>query len=89
VSGTNICKYWIIVDSFGVPITEDKTVEICTRLVFLGVAIDTHKRMLCIPETKVTELRSLLIHNMGRRKVKLKELHSLVGSFLLPGKSHI
>lgn len=50
-----------------------------TKLIFLGFEIDTLEMIIRIPEAKVNVLRNLIESFLGREKVRLQEMQSLVG----------
>lgn len=83
-ANTSQCKF--IMQKFeelcleiGVPLNAEKTVLPTTNLVFLGLEIDTVKMQVSIPQEKVYQLSTLLKFWVGKRKIKLSELQSLVG----------
>lgn len=63
----------------GVPIAEEKSIGPCTKLVFLGLEIDSVNMLIRIPLHKVKELHDLIVKVINRHKVTLKEFQSLVG----------
>ncbi|VDI41059.1 Hypothetical predicted protein [Mytilus galloprovincialis] len=66
-------------NELGVPIAEDKTTHPTTRLTFLGLEIDTVDMVVRIPVAKLIKLRSQLHPMTIKRKIKFKDLESLVG----------
>ncbi|CAC5420125.1 unnamed protein product [Mytilus coruscus] len=66
-------------NELGVPIAEDKTIHPTTRLTFLGLEIDTVDMVVRIPVAKLIKLRSQLQPMTIKRKIKFKDLESLVG----------
>lgn len=62
-----------------VPLNAEKTVLPTTNLVFLGLEIDTVKMQVSIQQEKAYQLSTLLKFWVGKRKIKLSELQSLVG----------
>ncbi|VDI34321.1 Hypothetical predicted protein [Mytilus galloprovincialis] len=62
-----------------VPLADNKTVGPTTTLTFLGLEIDTLLMLVRIPENKVIKLRSGILYMVGRKKIKLKELESIIG----------
>lgn len=67
-------------DHIGLPLAHDKTVGPATKIVFLGLEIDTDDMVVRIPPDKVDQLKSLLNFAMVKRSLRLKEIQSLVGS---------
>ena len=63
----------------GIPMAERKTEGPCTRLVFLGIEIDTQTMRMQLGEKRLFELRRLLTHWGGQRTISQKELQSLTG----------
>ncbi|XP_060071013.1 uncharacterized protein LOC132550928 [Ylistrum balloti] len=72
-------KFELVCQELGVPIAEDKTVLSSPVLVFLGLEIDSVKRIK-IPIDKLQALASLLHGVRVKKKVTLKKLQSLAGS---------
>lgn len=70
----NTCNY------FGIPLAVDKTMGPCTKIMFLGIIIDTEKMVIKIPNDKTSVLKETLIKLSCKEKVALRELQSLVGS---------
>lgn len=64
----------------GVPIASEKTVWPTPIIIFLGLVINTVNMTVSIPAEKLFELRQLLECCLGKKKVTLKFLQSLVGS---------
>ena len=56
-----------------------KTVGPCTCIQFLGIKIDSVSMEARLPVDKLTKCRALLRSFMGKDKVTLRELQSLVG----------
>ncbi|KAK3108908.1 hypothetical protein FSP39_018419 [Pinctada imbricata] len=82
---TNECtklmtEFVTICDFIGVPLAHEKTVGPTTKLVFLGIEIDTIEMMIRIPSEKVENLKVLIQTLLRKKSVKLKEMQSLVGS---------
>lgn len=70
----------------GVPLNAEKTVSATTNLVFLGLEIDTVKMQISIPHENVHQLSTLLKFWIGRKKIKLSELQSLVGKLIFSAR---
>lgn len=79
----------------GVPIKQEKTVTATTNIIFMGLEIDSIKMEARLPEDKLAKLRELLGSFKSRRKVKLRELQSLLGllnfccKVVLPGRAFL
>ena len=71
---------------FGVPLAEEKTCTPVTSLEFLGICIDTCKMEFRLPEAKLVKLNSLLASFLARKKVRLKEMQSLLGVLAFAGR---
>jgi hypothetical protein len=63
-----------------VPIAHEKTEGPVTKLVFLGLQIDTIKQTVTIPGGKVDEIILKIQTMLNQSKVTLKQLQSLIGS---------
>jgi len=83
-AGTNNCK--ILMDTFiaisnelGVPLATNKTVGPTTKMTFFGLEIDTILMLVRVPGDKLDKLRMGVNYIIGRHKIKLGELESIVG----------
>ena len=84
VYNSNQCRELVstfskVCSELGVPIAEEKSVEPCTKMVFLGLEIDSECMQIRIPLHKVDQLRDLISVVIQRHKITLKEFQSLVG----------
>lgn len=82
--GTQECHYLVskftsLCDELGVPLAHDKTLGPTTKLVFLGLEIDTVAETVSIPLDKLGQLRHQLNYFLYRKKVTLSEIQSLTG----------
>lgn len=82
--GTNTCH--IALETFisvcaelGVPVAEDKTVQPTTKLIFLGIELDTVQQQSRIPQDKISKCLQVIDDFLSRKKVQLKEAQSLIG----------
>ena len=81
------CKY------VGIPIKEEKTVYPCKIITFMGLELDSVSMEARLPPDKLEKLLNLLEHNKRKRKIKLRELQSLLGllnfccQVVVPGRS--
>jgi len=66
-------------EQLGVPLAPSKTVRPCTTLQFLGIMIDTVAMEVRLPEDKLAKGRVLLRSFLGKHKVTLREIQSLIG----------
>ena len=69
-----------ICEDLGVPLAANKTFGQTHVLVYLGLEIDTWEMCVRIPFDKLHVLRESLLCSLGRKKITLKELQSLVVS---------
>lgn len=82
-------------DYLGVPIAHNKTEGPLTVMQFAGITLDTIKMEARLPADKLQKCTALLGVFQSRRKVKLKELQSLIGllnftcSVVLPGRAFL
>ena len=67
-----------ICDTIGVPIAQEKTMGLSTKIIFLE--IDTIDMVVRIPQEKVQQLSGLLIATLIKKSLQLQEIQSLVGS---------
>lgn len=63
-----------------VPLAEEKTAGPCQVITYLGLEIDTIKRIIRVPDGKVLSLKEKIRSALARKKLSLKEIQSLVGS---------
>ncbi|XP_068110929.1 toll-like receptor 7 [Hyperolius riggenbachi] len=68
-----------ICQSFGIPLAIAKTEGPTTSLKFLGVHIDTLAMECSLPLDKVSDLKTTIQNMVGRKKVTLRDLQSLIG----------
>jgi len=79
----------------GVPIAHEKTEGPVTKLVFLGLEINTIEETVTIPEAKLNEMKQKINRSLSRKKLSLKELQSIIGSLnfacraVAPGRAFI
>ena len=85
----SLCNY------LGVPIAPEKTVGPETELPFVGITLDSIRMEARLAEEKLEKCRTMLLDFYKRRKVTLRELHSLIGllnftcSVVLPGRAFL
>jgi hypothetical protein len=84
-AGTGDClqlmdRLRIICEDWGVPLAEDKTIGRSFFLTFLGLEIETLEMVIRIPQCKLSEIKEKLESALGRTKITLWDLQSLVGS---------
>lgn len=83
-AGTNNClrnikKFEILCGKIGIPIKETKTVWQTTILTIYGIEKDTNVMQNRPPKEKLVKLKHQLYDCVHKRKIKLKELQSLIG----------
>ncbi|XP_041427190.1 uncharacterized protein LOC121396391 [Xenopus laevis] len=66
-------------NKFGIPLAEEKTVSPCNVIQFLGIEIDSQKMEFRLPEEKLKKLRKLVLFGLQCKKIKLRQLQSLIG----------
>lgn len=64
----------------GVPMSSEKTVGPSQVLSFAGLEIDSNMLQIRLPADKLLKCRSLVEVGLSRKKLKLRELQSLIGS---------
>lgn len=72
-------KFDLLVKESGLIIAEHKSVQPCHSMVFLGILFDSNKMSMAITENRICDIRKELAEWMNRKRVKKKELQSLVG----------
>ena len=85
VTGRLSCRH--LVDSFsnvcnrlGVPLAKDKSVGPTTRLVFLGLEIDSVRQEISIPSEKLAKISAKVQEALNSEKMSLRSLQSVIGS---------
>ena len=73
------CELIHLLSELGFGINWEKAVAPTQRLTFLGIEIDTVFRQLCLPESKLCELRELLSDTLLKGSITKRDLQSLVG----------
>lgn len=63
----------------GIPIKHEKTVLPSTKIEVHGILLDTSTLIASLPNDKIVSLRTLLKKYQNRRKIRLKELQSILG----------
>ena len=63
----------------GIPIKEEKTVFPTTKIIFLGLELDSVEMEIRLPDDKLLKLRKKLTYFQTRKKCTLVELQSLIG----------
>ncbi|XP_045188169.2 uncharacterized protein LOC123546048 [Mercenaria mercenaria] len=78
-----------------VPIKHEKTVTATTVITFMGLELDSNKMEARLPKDKLVKLYNLLVSYKSRRKIKLRDLQSLLGllnfccKVVLPGRAFL
>lgn len=70
----NVCA------KLGVPLASDKSEGPATRLVFLGLEIDSVQQLVSIPHSKLHKIIAKVQGALDRNSITLRELQSLIGS---------
>lgn len=68
-----------LLSELGLIINWEKVIGPTQRLTFLGIEIDTVLRQLCLPESKLCELRELLSDALIMLSITKRELQTLLG----------
>lgn len=63
----------------GIPIKDDKTVQPTTVLTIYGIEVDSSCLECRLPQDKITKVKNALNQVMKRKKIKLRDLQSLIG----------
>ena len=69
----------MIFDRLHIPVAISKLEGPTERLTFLGTELDTQAMILCLPASKLDELRLLVAQWQGKKFCRKKDLQSLVG----------
>ncbi|XP_040294444.1 uncharacterized protein LOC121005739 [Bufo bufo] len=82
--GSRVCSLLLstlqsVFECFGVPLAVDKTVGPATELSFLGIVIDTQRMECRLPVDKVSDLRTEVAAALAAKKIRLRDLQSLLG----------
>ena len=72
-------KFFELCKDIGIPVKLKKTIYPTTCAPIHGIDLDTNKMEARLPQDKLSELRGLLRDNMQRKKIKFKDLQSLLG----------
>ena len=95
--GTSQCAcimsvFYDKMNSLGVPIASDKTEGPTTKLVFLGLELDSEEMVVRIPLSKLEEIKLKINKFLTQKKCTLRQMQSLIGSLnfacraILPGR---
>ena len=100
--GDIIDRWWYFVNTFmqicspiNFPINKEKTCWPTTKLVFLGLLLDTVNQLILLPQEKVMAGRRLLVRFLNKKKITLRELQQLcgflnfLGHAIVPGRAFI
>ena len=99
-SNSEICQkslntFLALSEHIGIPIKASKTCQPSTRAIVHGVTLDTEQMELSLPDDKCETILEKLSHFMTRKKCRLKELQSLIGSLnfacliVVPGRAFL
>ena len=77
--------------SINFPVSMEKTFWGTTKLVFLGLLIDTVNQLICVPQEKVEKAKFLINRVLSRKnnKIRLRELQSITGFLNFLGKATV
>lgn len=79
-SGGALSAFTDICEQLGVPLAQEKTVGPVQVITYLGLEIDTLSQQVRVPLVKIRALCSKIHAALGRSKISLVDLQSLVGS---------
>ncbi|KAK3101439.1 hypothetical protein FSP39_003614 [Pinctada imbricata] len=88
----NLALFLEMCKSLGVPIADEKTVEACQVITFLGIELDTINMEARLPDEKVQKCKIKISEFLTKSKVTLRELQSLIGllnfacNVVIPGR---
>ena len=69
-----------VCSEFGVPLAEEKSVGPCTKLVYLGLEINSVTQEVSVPQEKVVKIVAKVDRAIHSPMLSLRELQSLIGS---------
>lgn len=69
-----------ICDDMKIPINQDKSEGPTTTLVYLGLEIDSVNMVIRVPDDKIIKAKSQILDALLRKKIKLSQLQSLLGT---------
>lgn len=84
-----------VAEEHGIQLAADKTVGPTTKMVFLGIEVDTVEGTLRLPEAKLTKLRRLLQEWAGRKSARKRDFQVILGHLnhackvVRPGRSFL
>lgn len=70
----DLCEFIVV------PLAQENTMGPCTKIIFLGLEIDTSDMVVRIPPEKIQQLTSLLTSSLMKKSLQLQEIRSIVGS---------
>jgi hypothetical protein len=79
-----ICKTF---DKLGLPIAPDKLEQPQTRVIFLGIIIDTEQMTLSLDETRLGEIKSMLVDWQSKTHASKRELQTIIGILSFASKA--
>ena len=68
-----------ICNDIGCPVSDEKTEWGCTIIVFLGILLDGHNHLLCVPVDKKDRALAMLRTFIDSKKVTIKQIRVLTG----------
>ena len=80
-------SFLFVCDELSIPLAGDKAINPCSKLIFLGLEIDSSLMMVQIPLHKLQESREILLHVLDHRKVTLREFQSMIGKLAFFGRA--
>lgn len=77
--GQDLNRFLSLCEKLGVPIKDEKTVQPSTVITIYGIEVDSHELECRLPLEKIIKIKTALNTSYKRKKIKLRELQSLIG----------
>ena len=90
---TALDDFLFVLDDIGFPVSQEKTVEPCQSVEFLGLGINSSELSFFIPDSKRTKTADMITSFLNKKRHRVHTIQKLVGVLtflcqsLLPGKS--
>jgi hypothetical protein len=72
-------NFLTLCSKLGVPIKDEKTVQSTTVITIYGIEVDSCNMECRLPQEKINKVNKALVSSKHRKKLKLRELQSLIG----------
>ena len=86
-------QFLLVCDTVGCPVSLEKTEYASSLIIFLGVLLNGHRRLLAVPTEKRTKAINLINWAIDKKKVTIKFVQQLTGTLnflnkaLVPGRA--